>query len=60
MQYMTDERGNKTAVVLPLKEYQEMIEALEELDDIREFDRLQDTEEFVPWEEVKKNIGPQD
>ena len=29
--YLTDEKGRKTAVVLPIKEYEELLEDLEDL-----------------------------
>ncbi|MEX2044752.1 MAG: hypothetical protein WD941_05310 [Opitutus sp.] len=31
LQYLTDERGEKTAVVLPLSDYEKLIEDLEDL-----------------------------
>ncbi len=37
-QYLTDAEGNRTAVVLDLVTYQEMLEALEDADDVRAFD----------------------
>lgn len=37
-QYITDNVGKKVAIILPIKDYQKMIEELEELDDIRLFD----------------------
>lgn len=35
---MTDEKGNKTAVLLPIKKYNKMIEQLEDLHDIKLYD----------------------
>ena len=35
---MTDEKGNKTAVLLPIKKYNKMIEQLEDLPDIKLYD----------------------
>lgn len=29
--YITDEKGRKTAVILPIKEYEELLEGLEDL-----------------------------
>ena len=29
-------------------------------EDIRKFDKLQGNEEFIPWEEAKKELGLQD
>ena len=37
-EYLVDEAGNRTAVVLPLAEWQQIKEELEELDDIRAYD----------------------
>ena len=30
-QYITDENGNKTAVILPIEEFQELLEDLQDL-----------------------------
>lgn len=38
-QFIVDEGGKKIAVVLPMKEYEKMMEELEELDDIRLYDQ---------------------
>jgi PHD/YefM family antitoxin component YafN of YafNO toxin-antitoxin module len=38
-EYMTDENGKRKAIVLPLSEWQRIIEAIEELEDIRAYDR---------------------
>jgi PHD/YefM family antitoxin component YafN of YafNO toxin-antitoxin module len=37
-QYLTDKAGNKSAVLLPIKEYEQLLEELEELEDIRLYD----------------------
>jgi hypothetical protein len=37
-QYITDNDGNKTAVVLPINEFEQILDELEELDDIRLYD----------------------
>ena len=36
--YITDETGNKSAVILPIKEYDKLLEELEEIEDIRMYD----------------------
>ncbi len=41
--YVTDEKGNKSAVLLPIKEYDKLLEELEDAADIR------------AYEEAKKN-----
>jgi topoisomerase IA-like protein len=40
-QFLTDEKGNKTAVLLPIKKYNKMIEQLEDLHDIKLYDEAQ-------------------
>jgi len=37
-EYLTDEKGNKKAVVVPISEWQQVLEALEEFDDIKAYD----------------------
>ena len=37
-QFLTDEKGNRIAVVLPIKLYDKLIEKLEDLEDVRLYD----------------------
>lgn len=37
-QYLVDEEGNRKAVVVPISSWQQILEALDELDDIRAYD----------------------
>ncbi len=37
-QFVTDDHGNKLAVILPIKEYNKMLGELEELEDIKLYD----------------------
>lgn len=37
-QFLTDEKGNRTAVLLPIKKYNKLIEKLEDLEDVRLYD----------------------
>ena len=58
-QYITDKDGNKVSVVIPIKDYFELIKAKEELDDIRLYDLAKnDKSEQVPidiaFEEIEK------
>ncbi len=39
-QYIEDDNGKKVAVILPIAEYEKMIEKLEELEDIRLYDEV--------------------
>jgi PHD/YefM family antitoxin component YafN of YafNO toxin-antitoxin module len=59
VEYVTNERGERTRVLLEIAEYERMREALEELEDIRESEdvlsRLESgEEERIPWEESKR------
>ncbi len=48
-QYLTDNKGNKLSVVLPMKEYQKIIE---ELEDIRLYDEAKKrNEKSIPFEQ---------
>jgi hypothetical protein len=38
-QFITDNDGKKVAVILPITSYQKMLEELDELEDIRLYDR---------------------
>jgi hypothetical protein len=37
-QYITDNSGNKISVILSMKEYRSILEDLQELEDIRQYD----------------------
>jgi len=44
-QYITDNKGKKLSVVLSIKEYQKIMEELEELEDIRLYDQAKASKE---------------
>ena len=48
-QFITDDQGKKLAIILPIKEYQNIINCLEELEDIKLYDeaKKEDTGERV-------------
>ena len=59
--YIVDENGKRTDVILPLEEYERLIEALEDLEDVRLYDEakaaLQRGEsEVVPLEQAMREI----
>ena len=39
-QYITDELGKRVSVVLPIQQWQQVLDELEELDDIRLYDEV--------------------
>ena len=57
LQYLTDVRGKKKAVVIPIKMYEKMIDKLDELEDIRLYNEAKKNEEnYIPIDEVFKII----
>jgi len=56
-QYLVDEKGGRTGVVLSIKEYEDLVEAAEQLDDIRYLEEAKAEEgEPIPWEQVKEEL----
>jgi len=63
-QYVVDENGKHISVILPIDEYERLIEELEELEDVlatqaydeakAELERGED--DVIPWEQAKKEI----
>ncbi|NBC30659.1 MAG: hypothetical protein GVY29_11805 [Spirochaetes bacterium] len=60
VQYVVDEKGNKTGVFLPYEEYQSLLERLEELGDARDVEAAQAEPDLVSWEEAKRELGVSD
>lgn len=55
MEYVTDERGIRTRVILNIEEYERLVEAAEDADDVREHERIMAAirsgeEERIPFE----------
>ena len=56
-QFVTDDHGNKLAVILPIKEYHKMMDDLEELEDIKSYDAAKKgKQEFIDAEEAFREI----
>lgn len=56
-QFVTDDHGNKLAVILPIKEYNKMVDDLEELEDIKRYDAAKKgKQEFVDAEQAFHEI----
>ena len=55
--YLIDEKGEKQAVVLPYKVWQKVLEALEELEDIRLYDEAKRQPSHpIPLDEAIREI----
>lgn len=56
-QYLTDRDGNRVKVVLDLEQFQQMLEELEELDDIRAYDAAKASgDEAIPFDQAMTEI----
>ncbi len=57
-QFVTDDHGKKLAVILPIKDYEKIMEDLEDLEDVRLYDEVKknDNGERIPMEEAFKMI----
>lgn len=56
-QYITDNQGNKLSVVLPINDFKGILEELEELEDIKLYDRVKNLNEpSIPIDEAFKMI----
>ena len=56
-QYLVDEEGNRKAVLVPISSWQQILEALDELDDIRAYDEAKrEPSNPVPFEQALSEI----
>jgi hypothetical protein len=54
-QFITDDSGKRLAVILPIKEYQKMLNDLEEIEDIKLYDEVKARKETsIPFDEYLK------
>ena len=56
-QYITDIKGRKLSVILPIRDYNEMLEKLEELEDLKAYDEaISRNEKAIPAKQAFKEI----
>jgi PHD/YefM family antitoxin component YafN of YafNO toxin-antitoxin module len=56
--YLVDEEGNRKAVVVPISDWEQIVDALEELEDIRAYDDAKgDSTEAIPFEQAISEIN---
>jgi len=56
-QYVVDENQQRKAVLVPLAEWERIIDELEELDDIRAYDRAKaGADDAVPFEQAVREM----
>ena len=55
--FLVDANGNKTAIVIDLSAWQEMLTLLEDSEDAEEIRRLREiAEEPIPWEQARTEL----
>ena len=58
--YVTDSEGRRVAVILDLEDYEHLLDAAEELEDIRAYDEAKASgEEAIPFEQAIREIEQQ-
>ena len=62
IRYVTDENGKRVEVIMPVEEYERLVEAIEDLEDVRLYDEAKaeierEGSEPIPWEKVREEIG---
>jgi PHD/YefM family antitoxin component YafN of YafNO toxin-antitoxin module len=61
VQYVVDSDGHKSAVLVNLDDWEQILTLLEDLEDAEEIHRAQEEdEEAIPWEQVKADLGLDD
>jgi PHD/YefM family antitoxin component YafN of YafNO toxin-antitoxin module len=59
-QYVVDQNGNRTAVLLDVKYYQKLLAALEEIESIRAYDEAKASDdEVIPFSQATEEIERQ-
>ena len=55
--FVVDAKGNRVGVFLPIKDYNRLLEELEDLDDIKAYDKATSRkQEFIPLGQALKQI----
>ena len=58
-QYVIDKEQHPKAVLLTIEEWQKVVEELEELDDIRAYDKAKDgSQETLPFDQAVRSFQP--
>jgi hypothetical protein len=60
VQYLVDEKGEKTGALIPIEEYNHLMDLLEELEDIKDFDFRIANPDTTAFDEVNAKLRVQD
>lgn len=60
--YIVDENGKRVSIILDIKEYERMVEKLEDVEDARAADEVRAAvargeDEFIPYEQAREEIA---
>jgi hypothetical protein len=56
-QFIEDKQGNRIAVLMPIDQYNKILEQLEEIDDIRSYDAAKaEKDEIIPFDQAVNEI----
>jgi hypothetical protein len=56
-QFIEDKQGNRIAVLMPIDQYNKILEQLEEVDDIRSYDAAKaEKDEIIPFDQAVNEI----
>ncbi len=57
-QYIVDDEGKKKSVIIPLTDWERILEAIEELEDIRTYDEVKsEPSDAIPLEQALNEIN---
>ena len=57
MRYIINDKGEKTEVVLPIGLYEKMLDEIEEIQDIKDFEEAMEKGQWEDFEEVARRLG---
>ena len=57
VRYIVNDKGEKTEVVLPIELYEKLLDEIEEMQDIKDFDEAMEKGEWEDFDEVAKRLG---
>jgi hypothetical protein len=56
-QYLTNAKGEPTSVLISMKDFKKLVEAYEDLEDLKAYDAAKaEPDEFISWEDAKKEL----
>ncbi len=56
-QFIEDKQGNRIAVLIPIDQYNKLLEQLEDIDDIRAYDAAKaEDDEIIPFDQAVNEI----